>query len=84
MPIVLQLYLVMMSKYSKFGVDNFNTFWVLGNLILKFLHDDDNNNNDHLAIASFIHLDTKAKNGTGQKNLYFWTWRYFYAYQVFL
>ena len=27
MSLVLQLHLVMMSKYSKFGVDTFNTFW---------------------------------------------------------
>ena len=26
MPLVLQLHLVMMSKYSKFGVDTLNTF----------------------------------------------------------
>ena len=30
MPLVLQLHLVMISKYSKSGVDNFNTFWVMG------------------------------------------------------
>ena len=29
MPLVLQLLLVMMSKYSKFRVDTFNTFWVM-------------------------------------------------------
>ena len=29
MPLVQQLHLVMMSKYSKFGVDTFNTFWVM-------------------------------------------------------
>ena len=27
MPLALQLHLVMMRKYSKFGVDTFNTFW---------------------------------------------------------
>ena len=30
MPFVLQMHLVMMSKYSKFGVDIFNSFWVEG------------------------------------------------------
>ena len=30
MPLVLQLHLVIMSKYSMFGVDTFNTFWVIG------------------------------------------------------
>ena len=29
MPLALQLHLVIMSKYSKFGVDTFNTFWVM-------------------------------------------------------
>ena len=29
MPLVLQLHLVIMSKYSNFGVDTFNTFWVM-------------------------------------------------------
>ena len=47
MPIVLQLHLFMMSKYSKFGVDTFNTrnffsTWAT----LKFLQDDNNNKND--------------------------------------
>ena len=31
MPLVLQLHLcVTMSKYSNFGVDNSNTFWLMG------------------------------------------------------
>ena len=30
MSLVLQLHLVMMSKYPKFGVDTFNTFWEMG------------------------------------------------------
>ena len=29
MPLAVQLHLVMMSKYSKSGVDTFNTFWVM-------------------------------------------------------
>ena len=41
MPLVLQQYIVMLSKYSKFGVDTFNTF----------LHDNHNNDNDNLAIT---------------------------------
>ena len=46
MSLVLQLHLVMMSKYAKFGVDTFNIFWVMG--YIKVLHDDDN---DDLAIT---------------------------------
>ena len=38
MPLVLQLHLIMMSKFSKFGVDSFNTFWVMG--YIKVLHDN--------------------------------------------
>ena len=43
-----------MSKYSKFGVDTFNIFWVTATL--KFLHNKDDNedkedNNDNLAIT---------------------------------
>ena len=30
MPLVMQLHNVMMSKYSKFGVDTFYSFWVMG------------------------------------------------------
>ena len=30
MSIVMQMHVVMMSKYSKFGVHTFNTFWVMG------------------------------------------------------
>ena len=30
MPLVFQLHLVMMRKYSKSGVNTFNTFWVMG------------------------------------------------------
>ena len=48
MSLVLQLHLVMMSKYSKFGDDTFNTFWVVG--YIKALHDDDNDYDD-LAIT---------------------------------
>ena len=29
MPPVMQLHLIMISKYSKFGVDTFNTFWAM-------------------------------------------------------
>ena len=51
MPLVLQLHLVMMRKYTKFGVDTFNTFWVM--CYIKFLHDDDNR----------LLLNRQAKNG---------------------
>ena len=37
---------VMKSKYSKFGVETFNTFWVIGYNEVFFLHD---NNDDDLA-----------------------------------
>ena len=45
MPLIWQLHLVMTSKYSNFSVDTFNTFWVKWGT-LKFMHDDDNNNED--------------------------------------
>ena len=32
MPLVLQLVIVMMSKYSKFGVDTLSTFWVMSHI----------------------------------------------------
>ena len=47
MPLALQLHLVMMSKYSKFGVDAFNTFWVMSKF--KFLHNADDDNNEDLS-----------------------------------
>ena len=46
MPLALHLHLVMMSKYSKFGVYTVNTFRVT----LKFLHDD----NLAITIAHFF------------------------------
>ena len=39
MPLVLQLHLAMMNKYSKFGIDTFNTFKIWATL--KFLHNND-------------------------------------------
>ena len=45
MPLVLQLHLIMMSKYSEFGVDIFNMFFHLW-ATLKILQDYDNNNYD--------------------------------------
>ena len=32
MPFALEMHLLMMSKYSKFGVDTFNTFWEMDNI----------------------------------------------------
>ena len=55
MPIVLQLHLFMMSKYSKFGADAFDIFWAT----LKFLHEDDNDDNQLLNF--FFEID-KLKN----------------------
>ena len=49
MPLVLQLCLVKMSKYSKFGVDTFNT--LSNRLYLFFWHDNDNNDNLVIKIA---------------------------------
>ena len=69
MPLVLQLHLAMMSKYSKFGDDTCNTFWVM--VYIKVLHDDndtnddnDDNNDDYLAItiAWFFLRNRQAKN----------------------
>ena len=48
MLLVLQLHLVMMRKYAKFGVDTLNTFEKWAKFILKFLH----NNYDNLAITT--------------------------------
>ena len=65
MLLVLQLHLVMMRKYSKFDVDTFNTFWVMG-ATLKFLHEDeDNNDNDVLEInqnSSIFFFETDKLN----------------------
>ena len=35
MLLVLQLHFVIMSKFSKIGVDTLNTFWVMGYVQLK-------------------------------------------------
>ena len=72
MPIFLQLHFVMMSKYSKFGVDTFNTFCVIG--YIKVLHDADddngNNNDDNLAItiALFFIRNKRAKDHSSLSN----------------
>ena len=62
MPLVLLMHLVMMSKYSKFGVDTFNTFWVMGTL--KFLHNNGDNNDNDLAntIAQHFFETDELKN----------------------
>ena len=39
MSLVLQLYHVKMSKYSKLGIDTFNTFWVVS--YIKVFHNGD-------------------------------------------
>ena len=49
-PLVLQLHLVMLSKYSKFGFDTFNTFWVMGYMKL-FLYDNDDKDDLVIKIA---------------------------------
>ena len=50
MPLVFKLHLVMMSKYSKFGVDTFNIFLAIG--YKELFHDhDDNDDDDNLAIT---------------------------------
>ena len=55
MPLVLQLHLVIMRKYSKFGVDTLNTFWLMGKFwVFKFLQDE--NNDDDLAITIAQHF----------------------------
>ena len=47
MPFALHLHLVMMSKYSKFGVDLLLEKWAT----LKFLHDNNDNDDNDLAIT---------------------------------
>ena len=51
MPLVLQLHLVMISKYSKFG-DTFNTFSVM--CYLKSFSLDDNDDDLAITIANFF------------------------------
>ena len=56
--------LVMMSKYSnfKFGINTFNTFWVMGKATIKFLHDADDDNDDlEIKITRFYIFNTQAK-----------------------
>ena len=61
MPLVLQLHLVMMSRYSKFGVDTFSTFRVMG--YIKFLHNDDNDDDDLvITLAKPLLLNRQVKN----------------------
>ena len=65
MPLDLQLQLVRMSKYYKFGVDTFNTFWVMG--YIKVLHaaaadDDDNHDDLAITIARLFPRNRRAKN----------------------
>ena len=55
MSLGLQQDLIMMSKYSKFGVDIFNTFWVMS--YIKVLHDDDDNDNN----STFSSKQTSSK-----------------------
>ena len=43
MPYMLQLYLTLISKYSKFCVEIFKTFWVMG--YIKVLHHNEDLNN---------------------------------------
>ena len=43
----------MMSKYSKFGVDTLNTFWVMG--YIKYWHD--NNDNDLAITKTWFFLE---------------------------
>ena len=60
MPLVLQIHLVMMSKYSKFDVDTItlNTFWVMG----YNNNNDDNNDDLVITIARLFHRNKQAKN----------------------
>ena len=60
MPLVLQLLLVMVSKYSNFGLDTFNTFGVIG--YIQFLHDNNNDNNLANTIAWLFLQKPTSKN----------------------
>ena len=46
MPLVLQLHIVMISKYSKFGVDTFYTFWEIGYIKVYARHLRRSNNHN--------------------------------------
>ena len=50
MPLVLPMYLVMISKYSKFGVDTFNIFWVMG-YIKVFAQQQQRQSSDHNSLT---------------------------------
>ena len=52
--LALQLYLVMMSKYSKFGVDTFHTLWVKAALKVLYDADDDDNDDDDDNLAIIV------------------------------
>ena len=47
-----------MTKYFKFGVDTFNTLWVMG--YIKFLHDDDNEDDLAITIAQLFLQNRQA------------------------
>ena len=60
LPIVLQLQLVMMSKYSMLSADTFKTFWVMS--YIKFLHDGNNEDDLAITIAWLFLQNIQAKN----------------------
>ena len=68
MSLALQLHLVMMNKYSKFGLDIFYTFWVT----LKFLHDDDGKNveddNDNELTITIARLFLRNRQANNKNN----------------
>ena len=58
----------MMSKYSKFGIDTFNTdFWVMG--YIKGDNNDNNNDDKLITIAQLFLWNRQAKNVYGWKDI---------------
>ena len=50
----------MMSKYSKFGLDTFNTVWAIG--YIEILHNDSHNDDQMIIIAQlFLWNNTSFK-----------------------
>ena len=69
MSLVLQLHLVMMSKYFKFGVDTFDNFdyWAT----IKILHNNDDNDDDDLTITTARQFLRNRQNKNEKQELCF-------------
>ena len=58
----------MMRKYFKFGVDNFNTLWVMG--YIKVLHDDSNND----LVITIARLFLQNRQAKTERQVFFYIW----------